>query len=305
MYTKVMDNQRNKITLLLLLMVSAIYAETPSYQLLNFPFSSRSAAMGGGRAVDPSGNMDIQGNPANTSFVEEIQIQTGYINHVVDIKGYSMGGVLPLERHRLSVETIYFDYGDFDRTSITGVNEGTFGVQESSTALGYAFQFSESIRLGTRVGIFQQTGDSRSISDSYYDLGAVYHKELDSLTIGVFLASAPLGASEEQFPTQLRVGSSKILSHLPLRLNLEGIYDFENRLRFAVGAEILIHPSFKVRLGINSNRFDLQTGISESDFTAGTSAGFAFNWHGIMIESATQSFGALGWISQMGVSYHL
>jgi len=300
-----MDNQRIKFTLLLLLMVSAVYAETPSYQLLNYPFSNRSAAMGGGRAVDPSGNMDIQGNPANASFVKNIQIQTGYINHVVGIKGYSMGGVMPLERHRLSVETIYFNYGDFNKTSITGVNEGVFSVQELSTSLGYVFQFSESVRLGTRVGVFQQTADARSLSDSYYDLGAIYHKELDSLTIGVFLVSAPLGASAEQFPTQLRVGSSKILSHLPLRLNLEGIYDFENQFRFAVGAEILIHPSFKVRLGINSNRFDLQTGISESDFTAGMSAGFAFDWHGIMIESATQSFGALGWVSQMGVSYHL
>jgi len=285
--------------------ISIAFSETPAFQLLTYSFGSRSAAMGGSRAVDASGNFDIQGNPASASFVENLHGQIGIVNHLVGIKGYAMGGVLPMDRHRISAELIYFDYGLFDKTDIVGTTTGSFGYHELATALGYAFTFSESVRLGGRVGRFQRVADTRRAGEFYYDLGAIYHNAEDSLTLGLYLASAELGESSEAFPTQLRLGSSKILSHLPLRLNLEGIYGFHNNLRFALGAEILLHPSFRVRLGVNSNRFDLQTGVTESDFIAGTSAGFSLEWQGMLIESATQSFGAAGWVSQLSLAYHL
>ena len=305
MYKKVMTRKILFGLLVHQLLVSIVFSETPAFQLLTYPFSNRSAAMGGSRAVDASGNFDIQGNPASASFVENLQGQAGFVNHLVGIKGYTLGGVLPMDRHRISAEFIYFDYGLFDKTDIVGTTTGSFGYHELATALGYAFTFSEGIRLGGRVGRFQRVADTRTLGEFYYDLGAIYHKAQDSLTVGLFLASAELGESSEAFPTQLHMGTSKILSHLPLRLNVEGIYGFNNLLRFAFGAEILLHPSFKVRLGVNSNRFDLQSGVTESDFIAGTSAGFALDWQGLLIESATQSFGAAGWVSQLSLAYHL
>jgi len=304
MYYKVMNLINSKIVLGLLLVAVAL-AETPSHQLLTYPFSNRSAAMGGSRSVDPSGQIDIQGNPASASFIQSVQGQVGFVNHLVGIQGFSAGGVLPLERHRISAELIYFDYGQFDKTSIVGTNQGTFGYHELAAALGYAFKFSEGIRLGSRVGRYTRVADGSTMGDFYYDLGGVYHNQEDSLTIGVYLASVALGESDESFPTQLHIGSSKILSHLPLRLNLEGIYGFNDQIRFALGGEILLHPNFRVRLGVNSNRFDLQTGVTESDFIAGATGGFAIDWQGMLIESATQSFGAAGWVSQLSIAYRL
>lgn len=288
-----------------LLLAEILLAETPSHQLLTYPFSNRSAAMGGSGAVDASGNIDIHGNPASASFIEGLQGQVGFVNHLVGIQGFAAGGVLPMERHRISAELIYFDYGIFNKTDIVGNSQGTFGYHELAAALGYAFKFSEGIRLGGRVGRFARLADGNSDGEFYYDLGGVYHDQEDSLTVGVYLASVALGESEEAFPTQLHIGSSKILSHLPLRLNLEGIYGFNEQISLVLGAEILIHPNFRVRLGMNSNRFDLQTGVTESDFIAGASGGFAIEWQGMLIESATQSFGAAGWISQISIGYHL
>ena len=305
MYYKVMNLFITKATLSLLLLASAALAETPSHQLLTYPFSNRSAAMGGSGAVDASGNIDIHGNPASASFIEGLQGQVGFVNHLVGIQGFAAGGVLPMERHRISAELIYFDYGIFNKTDIVGNSQGTFGYHELAAALGYAFKFSEGIRLGGRVGRFARLADRYSDGEFYYDLGGVYHDQEDSLTVGVYLASVALGESEEAFPTQLHIGSSKILSHLPLRLNLEGIYGFNEQISLVLGAEILIHPNFRVRLGMNSNRFDLQTGVTESDFIAGASGGFAIEWQGMLIESATQSFGAAGWISQISIGYHL
>ena len=305
MYYKVMNLINTKSILCLLLLVSVAIAETPSHQLLTYPFSNRSAAMGGSRAVDASGNLDVQGNPASASFIQGLQGQVGFVNHLVGIKGFAAAGVLPLERHRIAAELVYFDYGLFDRTDIVGTNQGTFGYHELAATLGYAFKFSEGIRLGGRVGRFTRVADASTSGEFYYDLGGVYHNQEDSLTVGIYLASVALGESDEAFPTQLHIGSSKILSHLPLRLNLEGIYGFNEQVRFALGGEILIHPNFRIRLGMNSNRFDLQTGVTESDFIAGASGGFAIDWQGMLIESAPQSFGAAGWISQISIAYRL
>lgn len=305
MYKRVMILKILSSALIQLLFLSVVFAETPAFQLLTYSFGNRSAAMGGTRAVDASGNYDLQGSPASASFVENMQIQIGVVNHLVGIKGYALGGVLPMDRHRLSAELIYFDYGLFDKTDIVGTTTGSFGYHELASTLGYAFTFSEGLRLGARIGRFQRVADARTVGEFYYDLGAIYHNAEDSLTLGLYLASAELGESSEAFPTQLRLGTSKILSHLPLRLNLEGIYGFNQRLSFALGSEILLHPSFKIRLGVNSNRFDLQTGVTESDFIAGASAGFALEWQGMLIESATQSFGAAGWVSQLSLAYRL
>lgn len=305
MYYRVMYSKPSQTMAVLILFVSLALAETPSYQLLNYPFSNRSAAMGGGRAVDASGNLDIQSNPANASFVQGLQGQAGFVNHLVGIQGLSLGGVLPLERHRISGELVYFDYGLFDKTDIAGNNQGTFGYHEIAGAMGYAFQFSDGIRLGGRVGRYSRVADGDHVGDLYYDLGGVYHNQEDSLTIGVYLATLPLGESREVMPTQLHIGSSKILSHLPLRLNVEGILGFNDEVRFALGGEVFVHPNFRVRLGINSNRFDLQTGVSESDFISGAAGGFAIDWQGMLIESATQSLGAAGWVSQISLAYRL
>lgn len=305
MYYKAMNSLIPRILICNLLLACAVLAETPSYQLLAYPFSNRSAGMGGGRSVDASGNIDIQGNPASASFSPVLQGQVGFVNHLVGIKGFAAGGVLPLERHRISGELLYFDYGTFEKTDIVGTNLGSFGYHELAAAMGYAFKFSEGIRLGGRVGHFSRVADGQNSGDFYYDLGGVYHSEIDSLTIGLYLASVALGESDETFPTQLHLGSTKILSHLPLRLNVEGIYGFNNQVKFAVGGEVLVHPNFRVRLGINSNRFDLQTGVTESDFIAGSSLGFAIDWQGMLIESAMQSFGAAGWVSQLSIAYRM
>jgi len=305
MYFWDMNNRLVKFVLTGGLIISSVLAETPSYQILNYPFSSRSASMGGGRSVDPGVGLDIQGNPAGLTFSRRSLIQAGVVNHLVGIKGYSAAGMIPLERHRLSIESVLFDYGEFKETSVTGVNTGSFGFQELSLGLAYAFEFSKYISLGTRVGHYSRTVDAESSADMYYDIGGVYHKQEDSLSVGIFLSASPLGESQETMPRQLRLGSSKVLSHLPLRLNVEGIYAFDKKLRFALGAEVLLHPSFRLRLGLNSNRFDFQTGVSESDFVAGAAGGFVVDWNGILIESATQSFGGIGWVSQMSLSYRL
>lgn len=283
--------------------MTALYAETPSYQILSYPFSTRSAAMGGTLAAHDLGSLDIQGNPASYSFAPSLQAQAAVVRHLVGIKGYATAGVIPLEEHRLFGELVYFDYGLFDGSDVLGNTTGSFGFHEFALRGGYAYHLNERIRIGTRAGLFQRVAASRTHSRLLSDFGLLYHDSGDSLSVGVYLANLAFGEGGENAPTALRVGTSKILTYLPLRLNLDGEYGLNQDWLIAIGGEVLVHPQFRIRLGINTRRFDLQTGVNSDDFLAGGSAGFILEWQGLIIESAMQSFGAAGVVTQLSLGY--
>ena len=81
----------------------------------------------------------------------------------------------------------------------------------------------------------------------------------DSPDVGEFMVSNLSWKKEEATPTALRVGSSKILTYLPLRSILMQNTGTQEDWLIAIGGEVLIHPQFRLRLGINTRRFDLQT----------------------------------------------
>lgn len=305
MYKRVIQARISTIFLVLVLLVGTAIADTPGLQLLHFPFSPRSAAMGGTRAASPTQSTDINGNPAGLAFQSHLQGQASVVNHLVGIKGYGLQGLIPLEAHTLAGDLIYFDYGIFERTDETGTTDGTFGFHELSTTFSYAYRWRESMAAGARVGRFLRVADGASEDLFYYDLGLVYSSDQDSLIVGLMVLAIPLGDSGEALPSQVRVGTSKVLEHLPVRLNLEGGYAFSDRYDLALGAEILIHPSFQLRMGVNSNRVGLQTDVTSGDFVAGASYGFAFRFKGMRIEMANQSFGDAGWVNQMSLSLRL
>ena len=259
--------------------------------------------MGGTNAAHDLSTLDINGNPATYTFSSDLQGQAGFVNHLVGIKGFASAGVLPLEDHRLFGEMVYFDYGLFDRTDVYGNTAGTFGFHEIAFQAGYAYRVSERIRLGARLGLFQRTADTHTHRRLFSNFGAVYYSAEDSLTIGLYISNLAFDEIEEEAPTALRIGTSKILTYLPLKLNLDGEYSLNEDWLIAIGGEILVHPQFRLRLGINTRRFDLQTGVTREDFLAGATGGFVLEWQGILVESAVQSYGAAGIVSQLSLGY--
>jgi len=284
--------------------VPLLHGETPAFQVLEYPFSPRAMAMGDTRAVNVTPSLEAAGNPAALTFTSDLQGKVGLVNHLVDIKGYSAIGVLPLENHRISGEMVYFDYGLFDRTDAFGNPTGSFGFHELSLQMAYAYSITDRWRLGTRAGWVQRVADNTTSGQGILNFGALYHLAEDSLTVGVLVSNLAVDEGSDELPTAIRVGTSKILTYLPLRLNLETDYRLADNWLLALGGEILLHPQFTLRLGINSNRFDLHTGVSASDFLAGVSGGFFVEWMGLQVEMAAQSFGAAGFISQAALAYH-
>lgn len=300
-----MNKLLSKSLLALLIATGSSHAETPSYHLLTYPFSVRAAAMGGTMAAHDADAIDVNANPAAYSFTQTIQAQAGFVNHLAGIQGFTTAGVLPLEAHRLFGEVVYFDYGLFNGADEFGKNTGTFGYHEIAFQAGYAYSFSEQIRLGARLGLYQRVADGMTHSRSFTDVGAMYHSAEDSLTLGVMVSNLSVDDSGESTPATLRLGSSKVLTYLPLKLNLDAEYRDEEDWLIAIGGEVLVHPQFRLRLGINTRRFDLQTAVTREDFLAGGSLGFIISWQGIVFESAIQSFGAAGTVSQLSLAYQL
>ena len=109
----------------------------------------------------------------------------------------------------------------------------------------------------------------------------------------------------DELPTTLVVGTSTQLQYLPARINLDGRYDIQKHWFLATGIDFSLNNYLNLRLGINSNRFDLQTNVLRSDFIAGGTGGFSLKVKNFLFELAFQSFGGAGVIQQMSLAVKL
>ncbi len=287
--------------LLLLLLFAPASSRTPAFQVLTYPFSSRAAGMGGTSVAYTGKYLEMGTNPAALVYQSGFQGQASTVQHLAGIRGYGTSLSLPLGVHRFGGEVRYFNYGLFTHSDEFGQTSSTFGFHEIAAQAAYAYSISPRIHLGTRMGFVQRVADGQNHSQGVLDLGFIFNRQEDSLSIGVVAENLPLGPETEILPTRVRLGSSKVLTYLPLRLNLEAEYEQGGTWTLALGGEILIHPAFALRLGLDSNRFDLQTAVSKQDFLAGFSGGFVVQHRGILLEMAVHSLGAAGTVSQLGI----
>lgn len=295
-----------RITLgLLLLIISGsetLPAATSGYHLLTFPFSTRSAAMGGTYAGAGDGQFQVFTNPASAALTNGFQAFTGSVRHLAGIQGIGLGGVLPVEQHRFFGEATYFNYGIFDRTDEHNTQTGTFGFHELYVGGGYAGDILPKFALGGRLGVYTVVADSETRQTLVSSVGGMYHYRNDSTTIGIALMNFGSKSGSDELPVTLVVGGSQQLMYLPARIHLDAQMNRQQQWRVALGAELFVHENFTLRAGLNSNRFDQQTSVLRSDFIAGGTAGFGLKIKQLLFEFALQSFGGAGTVQQMSLA---
>lgn len=297
-----MNYLRTLLGFLLVVSTKSLMAATPSYGLLTYPFNTRSAAMGGTYASDGDHQFQLFTNPASVALTQNLHAQAGSVRHLAGIQGVGLGGVLPVERHRFFGEATYFNHGLFDRTDETNTVTGTFGFHELYIGGGYAIDILPHFALGGRTGLYYLAVDNESRQAWVSSAGGMYHTRDDSTTIGIALMNFGADHGADELPTTVAVGGSQRLMYLPARINIDAQINQQKRWRIAVGGEFFLHDNFTLRLGMNSNRFDLQTNILRSDFIAGGTAGFGLTLNNLLFEFALQSFGGAGTIQQMSLA---
>jgi len=121
----------------------------------------------------------------------------------------------------------YLNYGSFDLTDPGGADLGTFKASDLAVILSLGHQIHELYFVGANVKFVHSQLESYSsnallfdLSGHYYHPGSRINISLTLKNVGVFLSRYAEGDPDYRLPTDLVIGFSKRLEHLPFRFGV-------------------------------------------------------------------------------------
>jgi hypothetical protein len=226
---------KNKFLLVLFigaLMIEGLSAQIGGnhlFEFLNVPNSSRLTALGGYLTTvkDDDVNLALT-NPASLneamngalSFQHNFylsDINSGYVAyaHHLDNTDYTFHGGFQ-----------YMQYGDFQETDVIGNVIGEFKANELAMTLGAAKQLNEHYSVGLNLKFINSRFESYSAIAIGGDISGMYYNPETEIAASISLTNVGgiLSDYTEQtspsMPTQLQIGFSKRLKHLPFRYSI-------------------------------------------------------------------------------------
>lgn len=203
---------------------SAVWAqEATGYHYLELPVSARSVALGGTciSVVEPEMSVAEQ-NPALLCPQMAGQAVASYTSYMGDINmGYVGYAGQFLEQGGWSLGMRYIDYGDFRGYDEHGTATGSFGVKDMSLQVAVGYPINDRLRIGGQAKLLYTSYESYSAFALGVDVGLNYYNEVTGSSLS--LTATNLGGQfkplyeerKEHLPTQLNLGWSTELQHLP------------------------------------------------------------------------------------------
>jgi len=233
-----------------------------------------------------------------------------------------------LEKFTGGVVLDHLNYGDFDETDVSWGKSGRiFNAGDYLFTGTLGWQWNEQTQLGGSLKYAYGFVGEDDASAFAVDLGIVHSLDWQDLRLG--LVARNLGSQTDRYgsetfdlPTEIVVGGSRKLNHLPLTINVatqfvysgEGEYELdflpsEPSMSFSVGGEFEIKPAgaknpVNLRIGYQSKADQLRVGF-ENDMIGGFSAGIGFIVSAFTIDYAFAPMGGLGDIHRFGIMYKL
>jgi len=281
--------------------------ERPGFAFLNTEMSARGAALSGAMVAKEGEVHGLFHNPATLAGIEELAWSANYLNHLLDMGGGNLMMVMSTGKGKFGIGVSSLDYGSFERLDDRGNSFGeNFGASDLLFSFGYGYKIASFISVGTNLKWASSNIDEYSANAFAIDAGFVYENSDLDLTIGGGIFN--LGKSnafidtKDPLPTNFKIGMSKLLAHLPLRVNLEGAWFTYGNWKALVSGEIILSPNFNLVVGMSSNRLDLDTSSLGEDFFSGGSLGFGLLFGVWRVDYALTSYGGAGSIQRFGVS---
>ena len=215
----------------LLAMVACLFGFAASYSqditgygYLDLPVSARGLALGGTSisVVEPELSLAEQ-NPSLLCPEMARQVAISYTRYMGDVNlGYAAYCGRFLEVGGWSVGMRFIDYGDFSGYDEQGISTGSFGVKDMSLQGAVGYPINDRLRVGAQAKFLYTTYESYSAFAMGVDLGLNYYNEATGNSLS--LTATNLGGQfkplyeerKEKLPTQLNLGWSSELQHLPL-----------------------------------------------------------------------------------------
>lgn len=316
-----MFNQKHFISLVLIALVfsfkfSYSQQEKPAYDFLRVDPSARSSALSGAFETTIEDPNVIFYNPAGLSTINKKMVSAGFGKYLLDINFGSLSYAMKYKDIGwFGVGIKYFSYGEFDYADEEGNTFGTFGAHDLMLSVGYSNIMYEKIKYGINIKFIQSKIADYGSTAIAADFGFMYQLPVQELTVGLSINN--LGQqmnsyidTKEKLPLDVRIGISKKLEHLPLKVNVsfaklnESTEKLIQHLKaFAIGGEFTFSQNFIVRIGYsNEKRQDLKLGTSLgiAGFSGGIGLKFADKYS---IDYSLNSMGKIGSTHRFNVGY--
>ncbi|GHA71678.1 type IX secretion system protein PorQ [Pontibacter akesuensis] len=287
--------QRAKL-LTLLLLTLALQAQAQiggqrGFSFLELPNSAKLAALGGINVTAGAHDISmISANPALLNKEMDRQLSLSYIGYLADIKQSSLAYGFSSEKcGRWAASINYLNYGDFVQRDPTGMEQGTFNVNDYTLSLSHAREV-EAFTIGATAKVAVSSIAGNKAVGVLADAGAVFKHPEKDFTVGLafknvgYQVKAYDGGERQQMPWDAQLGITYKPEHMPVRLSLTAhrLYQFDivyldpnapgqldengNEVKeekklgdkiarhFVVGTEFIVSKNFQVRAGYNHLR---------------------------------------------------
>lgn len=294
--------------------LTAADKEQAGFDFLRMDKSARAAALGGAFVTVAGDINSLYYNPAGLVSISKPQIQASYSNQLFDFKSATF--TYAQSYKDLGVFSVGFyllDYGQFDEYDMIGNRTGSFGANDLLFSLGYSNTIIPNLSYGVSLNYIQSKIQDYNASAVGVNGGLLYQIPEQMLNVGLsinHLGTAIDGFldTKEKLPLNYQIGVSKQLEHLPLILNMKiQQYQYnqnndENGLYWALGGELLLSDYITARLGYNSRSAEEKVDVNQDRF-AGISFGLGIHKNHWGFNFGTVSFGILGSITHLGLTY--
>lgn len=261
------------------------------FPFLELPASAKQAALGGVNVTAGAHDVNmVTANPALLNQEMDGQVSLSYVGYLADIKqSHAVYAFNSEKLGRWAASINYLHYGDFVQRDPTGLELGTFNVNDYTLGLSHSREM-EAFTIGAtaRVAVSSIAGDQAV--GLLADAGAVFRHPEQDFTVGLAFKNVgyqvkPFDSGErQQMPWDAQLGVSYKPEHMPVRLSLTAhrLYQFdivyldpnapgkldangneieeEKKLgdkiarHFVAGAEFVLSKNFQLRAGYNHLR---------------------------------------------------
>jgi len=288
-------------------------AGTSGFSFLKVKYSARAAALGSaftGLADDASA---VFYNPAGLVQVRDQEIQATYMNYLDGINCGSLVYVRPLSEKFTLAGFAKFLTASETRTLADASGNylgtaGEFGVSDLLVGISVSRFINNIINLGVNIKYIRESLDDETGTAVACDISLLHQTTNKDLKIGISYQNIGTQITyftdseyEEKLPRILNVGFN-YHPHERLYLLLDIVKPAELDYSGKIGIEYGIYEQFCLRGGYRTNSSDWRNG-GDQEMLAGISLGAGFEYRSYKIDYAINSYGDLGFVNQISLSY--
>lgn len=232
----------------------------------------------------------VTANPALLSEEMDGQVSLSYVGYLADIKqSHAVYAFNSEKLGRWAASINYLNYGDFVQRDASGMELGTFNVNDYTLALTHAREM-EAFTIGATAKVAVSSIAGNKAVGVLADAGAVFKHPEKDFTVGLAFKNVGYqvktydGGERQEMPWDAQLGLTYKPEHMPVRLSLTAhrLYQFDivyldpnapakldengNEVKeekklgdkiarhFVVGTEFVFSKNFQLRAGYNHLR---------------------------------------------------